>query len=128
MKMTGTQKKSVKARRIVPGTRSTMAPAVEAVFSAYRAPIRKQTVEPNRVDNGSGQDMGTDFRPFFHHHDGNVGVDLLESDSAGQAGGSGTNNHDIEFHCFAGGQLGHEHLLSQLSTFAHGAAIAQRSC
>jgi hypothetical protein len=49
MKMTGTQKKSVKARRIEPGTRSTMAPAVEAVFSAYRAPIRSRLLALRRL-------------------------------------------------------------------------------
>ena len=71
--------------------------------------------------------MGADLGALLDHHDVDVGVDLLQPDGGGEAGGAGADDHDIEFHRLAGGQLGHRSLsCPQFSTFAHGAAIAHR--
>ncbi len=47
--------------------------------------------------------MGADLGALLDDDDGNIRVDLLEADGGGEAGGTGTDNNNIEFHRLAGG-------------------------
>src|SRR5262249_36881801 len=77
----------------------------------FGAPVRKESVKPDWVDDGSGKNMRTNFGPLLHHHHRDVRIDLLETDRAGQARRAGADNHHIEFHHLATGHLSHEHFL-----------------
>ena len=72
--------------------------------------------------------MGANLGALLHHHYGNIRAHLFETDGSREPGRARANNNHVKFHRLAGGQLGHEPLPSQLSTFRHGAAIAQCSC
>ena len=50
--------------------------------------------------------------PFSTITTRDVRIDLLEADGGGKAGGAGADNHHIEFHRLAGGQVGHIGLLA----------------
>ncbi len=67
------------------------------------APVRQQFVEADRIDHRAGEDVRADLGPLLHDHHGDVGIDLLEPDGGGEAGGAGTDDNNIEFHRLAGG-------------------------
>ena len=45
--------------------------------------------------------MRADFGALLDHDDGQIGIELLQPDRGGQAGRSGADDHDVEFHGFA---------------------------
>jgi hypothetical protein len=49
--------------------------------------------------------MCSDFSPLFEHDDGQIRIDLLQTDRRRQAGGARTDNHNVEFHALAFRQL-----------------------
>jgi hypothetical protein len=65
------------------------------------APARQQLVETGRIDDGAGQDMGADLGALFHHHHAEIGVELLQADGRAQAGRTGADDDNVEFHGFA---------------------------
>ena len=67
-------------------------------------PIGEQSVEPERIDHGAGQDMRADLGPLLDHDDGEIGGDLLEADRGGKASGPRTDDHHVEIHTLALGQ------------------------
>jgi hypothetical protein len=73
------------------------------------APFRQQAIEPDRVDHCARQDMGSDLGPLLHHDDGEFGAllgrKLPQPDRRRQPGRSGPDDHDIELHRFALGQV-----------------------
>ena len=72
------------------------------------APVRDQPVERNRIDHGSGQDVGTDLRTLFQNDDRQLLArfhgKLFETDRRGQARRAGPHDHHVEFHALALGQ------------------------
>ncbi len=68
-------------------------------------PIWNELVEADRIDHGARQDMRADLRALLHHDDVQLGVEFLQPDRGRQAGRSGADDHDIEFHGFAGRQF-----------------------
>ena len=64
-----------------------------------------QLVERGRIDHRAGQDMRADLGTLLHHDDGEIGIELLQPDRGRQAGRPGADDHDVEFHGFARGQL-----------------------
>ena len=50
----------------------------------FRAPVRQQTIEADRIDDSSGQNVGAHLGPLLHNHDRNVRIDLLEADGRRQ--------------------------------------------
>ena len=73
------------------------------------APLRQQLVEADGIDHRTGQDMGADFGALFDDHDGDLaallGSVLLEPDRCGETCWTGTDDDDVEFHRFTGGQI-----------------------
>jgi len=67
------------------------------------APVRNKLVERYRIDHRTGENMRADFGTLFHHDDVEIGIELLQPDRSRQAGRPGTDDHDVEFHGFAGG-------------------------
>ena len=66
------------------------------------APIRDQLVERDRIDHGARQDMRADLGTLLHHDDAEIGIELLQPDRRGEARRPGADDHDVEFHGFAG--------------------------
>jgi hypothetical protein len=77
------------------------------LIGCLRRAIREQPVETDRIDHGSGKNMGADLGPFFHHHDAEIGVELLEADRRRKPGRPGADHHNVEFHRLAVGQIAH---------------------
>ena len=69
------------------------------------APARQQTVDADRINHGTRQDMGADLGPLFQNDDGKLRIDLLQTDGCGQTCRTGTDDHNVEFHAFALGQF-----------------------
>ena len=89
------------------------------------APIGQQAIEPDRIDHRAREDMGADLGALLHHHDRDVRIDLLEADGGAEPGRAGADNHHVEFHRLAGGQVGHAVLRKSFSHFCTPAAIAR---
>ena len=81
------------------------------------SPFRQQSVERHRVAHRAGKDMRAHFRALLHDDDGNVGRDLLEPDPRREPRRSGADDDDVEFHGFAGGQVGHRCLAQAVFCF-----------
>ena len=75
--------------------------------SVFAAPFGEQPVETDRIDHGAGEDVGADLGAFFHHHDAELGVELLEADRGRKPGRPGADDHNVEFHRLAVGQIAH---------------------
>src|SRR5690606_35672795 len=58
-------------------------------------------VDPNRINDSARQDVGANFRTLFEHDDGEVRVDLLQTDRCGQAGRASPHDYNVEFHALA---------------------------
>ncbi|KQV32646.1 hypothetical protein ASC97_03515 [Rhizobium sp. Root1203] len=69
------------------------------------APAGQQPVDADRIDDGPREDMRPDFGALLEHDDGEVGVDLLQPDRRRQTGRAAADDHHVEFHAFALGQL-----------------------
>ena len=53
--------------------------------------------------------MGADLAAFLDQADGGLGVELLQADRRGEAGGAAAYDHHVELHCLPRGQLlGHQ--------------------
>ena len=95
-------------------------------------PVGDQLVERDRIDHRARQDVRADGRGLLDHADAELGLELLEPDREGEAGGAGADRDHVVFHDIA---FAHRQLLpdrrriptrrDQLSRFAPGAAIAQ---
>ena len=76
--------------------------------------------------------MGADLGALLHHHDGNIRIDLLEADGGTKSGRPGADNHHVEFHRLAGGQVSHGAAYPNSGPFCHHfctvAAIACARC
>jgi hypothetical protein len=90
-----------------------------AKFGSRIVPVRNQFVERHRVDHGAGQDMRTDLGALLDHDNRQIGVELLQPDRRGEAGRSGADDHDVEFHGFAWRQFfgAHDLVSARLRTF-----------
>ena len=53
--------------------------------------------------------MRADLGTLLDDDDGKLRIELLQPDRGGQARGPGTDDHDIELHPLAGGQIGLAH-------------------
>ena len=53
--------------------------------------------------------MGADLGALFDHDDAEIGIELLEADRGGEPGRPGADDHDVELHRLAGGQIGVAH-------------------
>ncbi|EAV43418.1 hypothetical protein SIAM614_06528 [Stappia aggregata IAM 12614] len=71
----------------------------------FFAPFRKQLVESDRVDHGTGENMRADFRPFFQYDDAQLFAlvigDLFQPDRGCQARRPGADDNDIHIHALA---------------------------
>ena len=65
------------------------------------APTGQQAVDADRVDDGAGQNVGADLATLFEDDDGEVGIELLQTDGGGKAGRTGADDHHVEFHALA---------------------------
>ena len=81
---------------------------IEAVLDDWRIegrafffPVGDQLVQRNRVDDGTRQDVGANFRTLFEKAHGDIGRQLLQADGGGQPCGTGADDHDIIFHGLA---------------------------
>jgi hypothetical protein len=68
-------------------------------------PLREELVEADRIDDGAGQDVRADLGALLDHDHAEVGRELLEPDRGGEPGGPGADDHHVELHRLAGGQL-----------------------
>ena len=68
---------------------------------AFGAPIGQQAVDADRVDDGTGQDMGADLAALFQNDDRQFGIELLEPDGCSEPCGAGADDHDVKLHAFA---------------------------
>src|SRR4029079_5661276 len=66
------------------------------------APVRDQLVERDRIDHRARQDVRADLGTLFQHDDVEIGVELLQPDRSSQPRRASADDHDIEFHGFAG--------------------------
>ena len=82
----------------------------------FVAPVRDQPVEADGIDHRAREDMRPDFRSLFDNDHAGVGRKLLEPDRRGEPGGSRADDHDIELHRLAGGQIFGAHGLLQGET------------
>ena len=68
------------------------------------APVRHEPVEPDRIDDGAGQDMGADLGALLDHDDREFGAalagELLQADGRRETGRAGADHHDVEVHGF----------------------------
>ena len=64
-------------------------------------PVGDQPRQARRVQHRARQDMGADLGALLQHHDGDLGVDLLQADRGRKTRGPRANDHDIVFHRFA---------------------------
>ncbi len=69
------------------------------------APFRNEAIEPDRIDDGAGQDMGADLGALLHHDHGALRRELLEPDRGGKAGRPRADNDGVEFHRLPGRKL-----------------------
>ena len=67
--------------------------------------------------------MGADLGAFFHHHDGELGIELLEPDRGRKPGRAGADHHNVEFHRLALGQIAHGPLLARKSALMARASV-----
>src|SRR5262249_49234174 len=64
------------------------------------APTRDKAVEPDRIDDGAGEDVSTDFGSFFHDDDRLFRRQLFELNRGRKSGRSRTDDHDVKLHRF----------------------------
>ena len=57
-------------------------------------PVRDQFVERSRLEDGPRLDVGAHLRALLEQADGEIGVDLLQPDRRGKAGGACTHDAD----------------------------------
>ncbi len=76
--------------------------------------------------------MRADLGAFLDHDHIDFGRDLLELDGGGEPGGARADDHDVELHRFAGGQLfggfGHRPSSPLFSTFAQARQSPRSAC
>ncbi len=65
------------------------------------APAGQQPVDADGIDDRAGEDMRADLAALFQHHDGKLGIDLLQADRRRKAGRTRTDDHHVELHAFA---------------------------
>ena len=53
--------------------------------------------------------MRADLGALLDHHHGEIGIELLQPDRRRKPGGPGADDHDVELHRLAGGQIGVTH-------------------
>ena len=81
------------------------------------APVRQEQVEPDRIDDRAGENMGADFGAFLDDDDAGVRCQLLQADRRGEPGRPGADHDDVVIHRLARRQivfnfsLGHHSLL-----------------
>jgi len=68
---------------------------------AERLPVGTQFGQRARIHDGTGQDVGADFRAFLDQANIDFRVDLLQANRGGKPGRATTHDHDVEFHGFA---------------------------
>ena len=78
--------------------------------SALLPPVRDQGVETARVEHGAREDMGADLGALLEHDDRAIGVELLQPDCRGEAGGAGADDDNVVLHRLAF-DVGHGWLL-----------------
>ena len=61
----------------------------------------EQRVEAAGVEDGAGEDVRADLGALLQHDDREVGVELLQPDRRGEAGGAGADDDDVVFHGLA---------------------------
>ena len=66
--------------------------------SVFFTPVREQLVQCGRLKDVTRQDMGADFRTFFHDDHGKAGIKLHEPAGRGQPCRPAANDDDVEFH------------------------------
>ena len=68
-------------------------------------PVREQLVKRTGFENGTRQNMGTDFRPFFEDTDTDLLAGLLrqlqQATCCSKTGRPRSHDNDIDFHGFA---------------------------
>jgi len=69
-------------------------------------PVGQQAIESDGIDDGARQNMRANRRALLDDDDGDFGVDLLQANRGGQAGGTCADDHDVIFHRVPGGQFG----------------------
>jgi hypothetical protein len=79
-------------------------------------PVRDEPIKPDRVDHRTREDMRADLGPLLDDDHRGLGRQLLELDRCGEPGRSGADDHHVELHGLAGGQLVGAH------RFLHGEA------
>ena len=81
------------------------------------APVRQEPVEPDRIDDRAGENMGADFGAFLDDDDAGVRRQLLQADRRGEPRRPGADDDDVVIHRLARRQivfhftLGHHSLL-----------------
>ena len=65
---------------------------------ALLAPAGQKAVDADRVDDGTGQDVGAGLAALFQDDNGKIGVDLLEPDRRGEPRRPRADDHHVEFH------------------------------
>ena len=53
--------------------------------------------------------MRADLGALLHHDHGELGIELLQPDRGRKPGRPGADDHDVELHPLAGGQIGFAH-------------------
>ena len=64
------------------------------------APFRDEPVEPDRIDDGAGEDVRADFGSLFHDNNRLFRRQLFEPDRGGKPGRPRTDDHDVKLHRF----------------------------
>ncbi|MNZ80097.1 hypothetical protein D3C78_987240 [compost metagenome] len=68
-------------------------------------PVWEQLVQGTGLEHRAGEDVGADFRAFFHHADADFATGfgglLLQAAGGGQARRAGADDDHVEFHVFA---------------------------
>ena len=78
--------------------------SVTSVVSGRASSSRQsgqELVEADRIDHRARQDMSADFGALLDHDDGDVLVELLETDRRREAGRTGADDDDVIVHALA---------------------------
>ncbi|KRC28269.1 hypothetical protein ASE29_18830 [Ensifer sp. Root74] len=65
------------------------------------APVRQQAVDADGIDDGTRENMRTDFGALFEHYNRKLRIDLLQPDRRGKTGRPRTHDHNVELHALA---------------------------
>src|SRR5690606_19365213 len=91
---------------------------------AVLAPVGQEPVDADGVHHGAGKDMGADLPALFQHHNGEIGIKLLQPDGRGKTGRAGADDHHVELHAFA---LYVAHLFLRIGQALPGMLVVPRS-